>query len=76
MADIVVISFKYRPAGSRTPWEHSMESTSGSKSVHTERPISTWNGFVVMAIGLALIAVAIWQLVQAQPVINTGTLYS
>ena len=41
-----------------------MESTSGSKSVHTERPISTWNGFVVMAIGLALIAVAIWQLVQ------------
>jgi regulator of protease activity HflC (stomatin/prohibitin superfamily) len=41
-----------------------MENTGENRSAHIERPISTWNGFVVLAIGLALIAVAIWQLVQ------------
>jgi regulator of protease activity HflC (stomatin/prohibitin superfamily) len=41
-----------------------MENTGENRSAHIERHISTWNGFVVLAIGLALIAVAIWQLVQ------------
>src|SRR6266545_4589001 len=34
------------------------------KSAHQERPIGSWNGFAVLAIGIALIAVAIWFLVH------------
>ena len=34
------------------------------KSAHAERPIGTWNGFVSLALGIALIAVAIWALVH------------
>ena len=41
-----------------------MENTGDTRSAHIESHIGTWNGFVVLAIGLALIAVAIWQLVQ------------
>jgi regulator of protease activity HflC (stomatin/prohibitin superfamily) len=41
-----------------------MESTGESRSAHIERHIGTWNGFAVLALGLALIVVAIWQLVQ------------
>jgi regulator of protease activity HflC (stomatin/prohibitin superfamily) len=31
---------------------------------HVERPIHTWNGFVVLIIGLALVAFGLWQLFQ------------
>jgi regulator of protease activity HflC (stomatin/prohibitin superfamily) len=41
-----------------------MERTREIKSAHEERPITTWNGFLVLVIGLALIAFGIWQLVQ------------
>jgi hypothetical protein len=41
-----------------------MERVVSTKSAHAERPITTWNGFLVLAIGLALIALALWQLVQ------------
>jgi len=41
-----------------------MERVISTKSAHAERPIATWNGFLVLAIGLALIALALWQLVQ------------
>ncbi len=41
-----------------------MERTREIKSAHEERPITTWNGFVVLVIGLVLIAFGIWQLVQ------------
>lgn len=34
------------------------------KSVHAEQPIGTWNGFVSLAVGLALIAGGIWELVH------------
>jgi len=37
---------------------------SASKSAHQERSIGTWNGFVTLAIGIALVAGAIWQLVN------------
>jgi hypothetical protein len=35
------------------------------KHAHQERNIGTWNGFIVLAIGLAIIALAIWELVHA-----------
>src|SRR2546426_2892842 len=41
-----------------------MEGTGELRNGHIERPIGTWNGFVVLAIGLALILFAIWQLIQ------------
>jgi hypothetical protein len=41
-----------------------MERIREVKSAHVERPITTWNGFIVLAIGLALIAFGLWQLVQ------------
>jgi len=41
-----------------------MERIANTKSAHVERPIGTWNGFISLAIGLALIALALWQLVQ------------
>jgi len=41
-----------------------MDRTGNLNSAHEERPIATWNGFVVLAIGLALVALAMWQLVQ------------
>jgi len=41
-----------------------MERIANIKSAHVERPIGTWNGFISLAIGLALIALALWQLVQ------------
>ncbi|HEX5864865.1 MAG TPA: SPFH domain-containing protein [Casimicrobiaceae bacterium] len=34
------------------------------KSVHHERSIGTWNGFAVLAVGIALVAVGIWVLIQ------------
>ncbi|HEY2969840.1 MAG TPA: hypothetical protein VGK75_15920, partial [Casimicrobiaceae bacterium] len=34
------------------------------KSAHQERLIGTWNGFAVLGIGIALVAVAIWVLVH------------
>jgi hypothetical protein len=40
-----------------------MERTSGKlPPTHAERPIATWNGFVVLAIGLAVYAIAAWRL--------------
>ncbi len=42
-----------------------MDSSTGFREpgLHTERPITTYNGFLVLLIGLALIAAAVWQLV-------------
>jgi len=37
---------------------------SPGKSVHAERPMSTWNGFISLGIGIVLIAGGIWQLVH------------
>ena len=37
---------------------------SAGRSPHQERNIATWNGFVVLAIGIALVALAVWQLVH------------
>jgi hypothetical protein len=34
------------------------------ESAHQERLIGTWNGFAVLAVGIALVAVAIWELVH------------
>ena len=39
-------------------------------NAHREREIVTWNGFVALAVGLALIAYGIWQLVR--PVVYGG----
>jgi regulator of protease activity HflC (stomatin/prohibitin superfamily) len=41
-----------------------MERIREMKSAHEERPITTWNGFVVLAVGLALVGFGIWQLLQ------------
>ena len=41
-----------------------MERIREIKSAHEERPITTWNGFMVMAIGLALVVFGLWQLFQ------------
>jgi len=41
-----------------------MERTREIKSAHLEQPIHTWNGFVVLIIGLALAAFGLWQLFQ------------
>src|ERR1700682_1575835 len=41
-----------------------MERIREIKSTHEERPITTWNGFMVLAIGLALVVFGLWQLVQ------------
>ena len=41
-----------------------MERNSNSWSpTHVERPIGTWNGFAVLAVGLVLYALALWRLV-------------
>jgi hypothetical protein len=41
-----------------------MERNSNSRSpTHVERPIGTWNGFAVLAVGLVLYALALWRLV-------------
>ncbi len=42
-----------------------MERIREIKSAHEERPITTWNGFMVLAIGLALVVFGVWQLFQA-----------
>jgi regulator of protease activity HflC (stomatin/prohibitin superfamily) len=34
------------------------------KSAHEEQPIGTWNGFLTLAVGIALVAGAIWQFVN------------
>ena len=41
-----------------------MERIREIKSAHEERPITTWNGFMVLAIGLALVVFGVWQLFQ------------
>ena len=41
-----------------------MERIREIKSAHEERPITTWNGFMVLAIGLALVIFGLWQLFQ------------
>jgi regulator of protease activity HflC (stomatin/prohibitin superfamily) len=41
-----------------------MERIREIKSAHEERPITTWNGFIVLAIGLALVGFGLWQLFQ------------
>jgi SPFH domain/Band 7 family protein len=35
-----------------------------AKSAHQERPVGTWNGFVVLALGIGLVVAAIWELVH------------
>ena len=34
------------------------------RSTHAERPIATWNGFLMLAVGLAFLLLAAWQLVS------------
>ncbi|HXL84176.1 MAG TPA: SPFH domain-containing protein [Casimicrobiaceae bacterium] len=41
-----------------------MERIREIKSAHVERPIITWNGFIALAIGLALVVLGLWQLFQ------------
>src|ERR1700736_3610014 len=41
-----------------------MERIREIKSAHVERPIVTWNGFIALAIGLALVVLGLWQLFQ------------
>jgi len=36
-----------------------------AKGAHEERERATWNGFITLAIGIALIALAIWELVHS-----------
>ena len=42
-----------------------MERTGEPKLTHQERPVTTWNGFLALAVGLVAIAFALWQLVHA-----------
>ena len=41
-----------------------MERIREIKSAHVERSIITWNGFIALAIGLALVMLGLWQLFQ------------
>jgi len=41
-----------------------MERIREIKSAHVERPVITWNGFIALAIGLALVVLGLWQLFQ------------
>src|SRR5437773_7298730 len=52
--------------GGRFPAEGSMDRTAANadKSAHQERLVGTWNGFAVIGVGIALVAVAIWVLVH------------
>ena len=34
------------------------------RATHAERPIATWNGFVMLAVGLAFLLAAVWQIVS------------
>ena len=34
------------------------------QNAHSERPISTWNGFVSLGLGIVLIAAGIWELIH------------
>ena len=34
------------------------------RSPHDERPIATWNGFLMLAVGIAFLLLAVWQLVS------------
>jgi len=34
------------------------------RAIHAERPIATWNGFVMLAVGLAFLLAAVWQIVS------------
>jgi hypothetical protein len=43
---------------------HAMANTHG-KGAHEERERATWNGFLTLAIGIAIIALAIWELVHS-----------
>jgi len=42
-----------------------MEHRGEPKSTHQERPVTTWNGFIALFIGLAAMAFAVWQLIHA-----------
>jgi hypothetical protein len=34
------------------------------RATHAERPIATWNGFLMLAVGLAFLLAAVWQIVS------------
>jgi len=42
-----------------------MQRSGDPKTTHQERPVTTWNGFFALAIGLAAMAFALWQLIHA-----------
>ena len=42
-----------------------MRAMANQKGAHEERERATWNGFLTLTIGIALIAIAIWELVHA-----------
>ncbi|HEY8242063.1 MAG TPA: SPFH domain-containing protein, partial [Casimicrobiaceae bacterium] len=39
-------------------------SRSAPRAIHAERPITTWNGFLMLGVGLAFFLAAIWQLIS------------
>jgi len=41
-----------------------MQRSGDPKTTHQERPVTTWNGFFALAIGLAAMAFALWQLIH------------
>jgi regulator of protease activity HflC (stomatin/prohibitin superfamily) len=48
-----------------------MDRTGIPKKSHQERPTFTWNGFLALVVGLALIGCAVWSLISA---VHTGAL--
>jgi len=34
------------------------------RAIHAERPIATWNGFLMLAVGIGFLVLAVWQLVS------------
>ena len=49
-----------------------MERTAVAKSVHQERSVFTWNGFLALVVGLALIGYALWNAIQSVPMAAPG----
>src|SRR5215467_2046175 len=63
-----MISFRYRSAlltaeRLRGRLMQAMANTN-QRGAHEERERATWNGFLTLAIGIAMIALAIWELVH------------
>ncbi len=44
--------------------EYKMDRVREIKTAHEDPPIATWNGFLVLLIGLTLLAIGVWELLQ------------